>query len=110
MNWVINSWKFVPNDVVRRSITSAGFSIDYRDWHIALNDALRGFLFSVGADGNSSDDLNIADIANEFDDLVVASVHYDLCSKCLIKVSLFEYLLACFTSSPLSIFIVRDKK
>ena len=36
--WLSSLWKSVPNDVVRRSIATAGFAVDYRDWHIAKHD------------------------------------------------------------------------
>ena len=29
--WVSNSWKAVPNDVVRKSIAASGFAAGYRD-------------------------------------------------------------------------------
>ena len=73
MAWVSNSWKAVPNDVVRKSIAASGLAIDYRDWQIAKHDVYSGLFQSkwVSADEEASDDADGTDIADEFDDLVV---------------------------------------
>ena len=36
--WISNSWKSVPNDVVRKSVAAFGFAVDYHDWHIGKHD------------------------------------------------------------------------
>ena len=71
--WVSNLCKAVPNDVVRKSIAASGFAVDYRDWHIAKHDVYGGLFQSkwLSADEEASDDADGADIADEFDDLVV---------------------------------------
>ena len=73
VTWVSNSDKDVPNDVVRKSIAASGFAVDYRDWHIAKHDVYGELFLSkwVSADEESPDDADGADIADEFDDLVV---------------------------------------
>ena len=71
--WVSNSWKTVPNDVVRKLTAASGFAVDYRDWHIAKHDVYGGLFRSkwVSADEKAPDDADGDDIADEFDDLVV---------------------------------------
>ena len=66
---VTNLWKAVPNDGVRNSIAASGFTVDYRDWHIAKHDVYGEIFLSkcVSADEEAPDD---TDIADEFDDLV----------------------------------------
>ena len=73
VTWVSNSWKFVCNDVVRKSIAASGFAVDYLDWHIAKHDVYGGIFQSrwVRDDEESSNDADGAGIAEDFDDLVV---------------------------------------
>ncbi|KAG3067075.1 hypothetical protein PI125_g23728 [Phytophthora idaei] len=36
--WVQTAWKYVSDDVVSRSVTTAGLSPYYADWHISRHD------------------------------------------------------------------------
>ena len=58
---------------MQRSIAAAGFADDYRDWHIAKHDVYGGLFQSrwVSANEESSDVTDSADLADEFDELVV---------------------------------------
>jgi hypothetical protein len=44
-SWVLDSWRRVSFDNIRRSIASAGFADNYRDWHVSKHDVY-GELFN----------------------------------------------------------------
>ena len=92
MAWVSNSWKAVPNDIVRKSIAASRFAVDYRDWHIAKHDVYGGLFLSkwVSTDEEAPDDADGADIADEFDDLVVEknTFHFCVCSSFLLCIAI----------------------
>ena len=70
-HWVYQAWQSIPQSVIDKSISKAGFDDDVKNWHISRHDTY-GHAFLEGWD-----EADMQDVMSSLEDLVIDGAYHE---------------------------------